>query len=136
MSAPSTPPPLERSRVAPRDEGVAAAASALLGTAADQARHIGELAAAETRLAAQSAVLMLVLGVLAAVALLTTWLLLLVLAVDGLTRLGLAWQLAVALLAAVQLLAAYGLWRGAVGLSENLVMPRLRRTLFAVGGSR
>jgi len=127
------PPPTLEVRPDEPGESLTAAAGTLLDAFTEQARHVGELAAAEARLAALSVVGMLICGVLAAVALLGTWVLLLVLAVDGLAALGRPWQLAAALLAAVQLAAAYLLWRSAVGLAANLALPRLRRTLLGVG---
>ena len=131
----ATPPRAAREAATPQaaEEGLAAAGGALLASLEQQARHVAELAAAEARLAALSGIGIVVCALLAVAALLVTWILVVVLAGGGLVALGLRWPLAVALLAAAHLLAAYALWRGVVNLSANLVFPRLRRVLLPTG---
>ncbi|HEY8518612.1 MAG TPA: hypothetical protein VIN61_00920 [Gammaproteobacteria bacterium] len=111
--------------------GVAAAGGAVLGAARDTVRHVAELAAAETRLAALSGAAILACALLAGAALILAWSLVLILVIDGLRRLGLPWQASAAALAVVHVLVAFALMRGAVGLSRNLGLPRLRRALLA-----
>ncbi|HEX6998156.1 MAG TPA: hypothetical protein VF322_08420 [Gammaproteobacteria bacterium] len=111
--------------------GVAAAGGAVLGAARDAVRHVADLAAAEVRLAALSGAAILACALLAGASLILAWGLVVILAIDGLQRLGLPWQATAAGLAVVHVVVAFLLVRGAVGLSRNLGLPRLRQTLLA-----
>jgi hypothetical protein len=112
-----------------RDRAVAAIAAAQ-----DGAKHLLELAAAETRLAALSGVSMLLMIILAAALSIVGWGFLAGVVAYLLVILGLPWPVAGLVLAGAHAIAAYLLWRNVVKLSGNLTLPALRRTLAGTTG--
>lgn len=100
-----------------------------LSATRERARSISELAAAEAKLAAQSVALMAFLGMLTAVCLLGSWGMLLAGLVFGLHQLGLPLWGALCVVAFLNGIAAYLLWRTAIGLSRHLEFSATRAEL-------
>ncbi len=110
-------------------DGIGALASGWLTATRERARAISRLAIAEARLAAHSVALMAFLGMLTAVCLLGSWGMLLAALVYGLHQAGLALWAALLLVAAANIVAAYLLWRTALGLSRHLEFNATRAQL-------
>ncbi len=104
---------------------LAALATTLLGLV----RGLARLAALETRLAGLSLAAMVALALAGAFLGATAWLALLAALVVWLARFGLAWELGLLLVAALNLLAGLLVARAVVVLSRNLTFPVTRRHL-------
>ena len=88
-----------------------------------------DLAAAETRLAALSALTMLLSVMVAAAALVVAWGLLVACVLYVLSRSPLGWPIPAFIIALGHVALAYYLWQYTVRLSRNLTLPELRTSL-------
>lgn len=113
------------------EQGTGAAASSLISSTLDLARHIVELAAAELRLAALSGVTMVMLVIVTAALIVMAWGFVAAVAAYLLVAAGLPWPAAGLLVAAAHAVAAYLLWRAVVRLSRSLTLPELRRSVLS-----
>jgi Flp pilus assembly protein TadB len=102
---------------------------ALLNASLSRVRSVTDLAIAEIRLAAVSSLNMLLLILLSAGALMISWGLLVVCCLHAVAMLGVPWAWTALVLAAIHVLLATYLWHTAVGLSNDLTLPELRKTL-------
>lgn len=119
-----------RAEAAPgTDEDLRDRASAAVAAAQDTLRHLVELVAAETQLAALSGVSMLLLVILAAALSIVGWAFVAGVVAYLLVMLGLPWPVAGLIMAAAHGVAVWLLWRSIVRLSRNLTMPALRRVV-------
>jgi hypothetical protein len=107
-----------------------AAAAGMAGAAKQRIRHVLELAAAESGLAAMSGVSMLVMAIVAAALIIVAWMLLVSVVAYVLVLVGVSWVAAGLALAVIHLAVAYYLYRKALKLSRDLTLPSLRRALF------
>jgi hypothetical protein len=103
----------------------------LLSASLSRARSLMELAGAELRLAAVSGLSMLLLILLAGGALMISWGLLVVSCLQIAATLGIPWVWTALVLALAHALLAVYLWHAAVGLSRDLTLPELRKSLVA-----
>lgn len=110
-------------------DGIVALMAGWFSATRERARSISRLAMAEAKLAAHSVALMAFLGMLTAVCLLGSWGMLLAGLVYGLYEAGLPLWVALLLVAAANIVAAYLLWRTAIGLSRHLEFNATRAQL-------
>jgi hypothetical protein len=110
-------------------DGLVAEVAGWLSATRERARSLSELAAAEAKLAAQSVALMAFLGMLTAVCLLGSWGMLLAGLVYALHQAGLSLWGALFAVALANGVAAYLLWRTALGLSRHLEFSATRAEL-------
>jgi hypothetical protein len=102
------------------------------------ARHLADLAAAESRLAAISGLAMLLLVMFAGAAVIVAWLLIVASLIFLLSTAGVPWVVAAAGFAIVHVALAFAAWLWIKRLSSNLTLPELRHALVgaidALGG--
>lgn len=111
------------------DEDLRDRATAAIAAAQDMLRHLVDLIAAETQLAALSGISMLLLVILAAALSIVGWAFVAGVAAYLLVLVGLPWPVAGLIMAAAHGVAVWLLWRGIVRLSRNLTLPALRRVV-------
>ncbi len=110
-------------------EGIVELATGWVMATRERARSLAQLAFAEAKLAAHSVALMAFLGMLTAVCLLGSWGMLLAGLVYGLHQAGLPLWVALLLVAGANIVAAYLLWRSALGLWKHLEFNATRAQL-------
>jgi hypothetical protein len=110
-------------------EGLLGEVAGWLSATRERARSVSQLAAAEAKLAAQSVALMAFLAMLTAVCLLGSWGMLLAGLVYALHQAGLPLWGALVAVALANGVAAYLLWRTALGLSRHLEFSATRAEL-------
>jgi len=108
----------------------------LARAAVQRAHDLVELTAAEVRLAALSALTMLLCVMVAAAALVVAWGLLVACLLYVLSRTPLGWPGPAVVLAVGHAVLAYYLWNVTVRLSRSLTLPELRTTLRGVSKSQ
>lgn len=109
--------------------GLGAAGASLVGALTARFANLAELAAFETRLAALSAMAMVVTTLLAAASLLAAWGLALAVLLAYAPAAGVSWPAAAALLVPVHAVAAIAFWRKTVTLSRALGLPAFRQAV-------
>jgi Putative Actinobacterial Holin-X, holin superfamily III len=117
-------------------DGLVGEVAGWLSATRERARSISELAAAEAKLAAQSVALMAFLGMLTAVCLLGSWGMLLAGLVYALHQAGFPLWGALFVVGLANGVAAYLLWRAALGLSRHLEFSATRAELRHDGEAR
>jgi hypothetical protein len=114
-------------------EYLGAAALDYLRAAADRLAHTLDLAASEARLAAATAVTMLVLALLTVAFVLVGWAFLVAAIAQLGVQAGFSWTSVALAMSAVHVGAAIGMFAWAMRLSRNLTMPALRKALAGDG---
>jgi hypothetical protein len=104
-------------------------AEEVLRAASRRIRDLMELAEAETRLAALSGLTMILSVMIAAVALVVAWALLVACILFVFARTSLGWPIPALMLALGHAALAHFLWQYTVRLSRNLTLPELRTSL-------
>jgi hypothetical protein len=104
-------------------------AEELLRAASRRVRDLVELAEAETRLAALSGLTMILSVMIAAVALVVAWALLVACILFVFSRTSLGWPIPALMIALGHAALAHFLWQYTVRLSRNLTLPELRTSL-------
>jgi hypothetical protein len=104
-------------------------AEEFLRTASQRIRDVVELAEAETRLAALSGLTMILSVMIAAVALVVAWALLVACILFVFARTSFGWPIPALMIALGHAALAHFLWQYTVRLSRNLTLPELRTSL-------
>jgi hypothetical protein len=115
------------------EAGEESPAADLFRSAKRQIKEVVDLIASETRLAALSALTMVLLVILSAASLVVAWGLFVASLLYGIAASGVPWPVAAIALAIVHAALAFVCWQMTIRLSRNLTLPAVRHVLAAGG---